>query len=214
MATPNKLGRITSAVARYTVFKRSFSGWIRPLCCACARRRTAFSTIITVPSTIKPKSSAPRLIRLAETPACTMPVMVISIDSGITAAVINAARRLPSRINNTTITSNAPSSRFLLTVAMALSTKVVRSYTASAIIPSGRELLICSSFCATSRATVREFSPINIMAVPSTASLPSWVAAPVRSSLPMATSATSLSFTGMVSYCVIMTLAMSSREVN
>ena len=49
--------------------------------------------------------------------------------SGITAAVINAARRLPNNKNNTATTSIAPSRRFLLTVAMALSTSAVRSYT-------------------------------------------------------------------------------------
>ena len=83
--------------------------------------------MITAPSTIRPKSSAPRLIRLAETRFSTMPVMVSSIVSGITAAVISAARRLPSNPNNTTTTSNAPSSKFLRTVAMARSTRSVRS---------------------------------------------------------------------------------------
>ena len=69
--------------------------------------------MITAPSTIRPKSSAPRLIRLAEIRFCTMPVMVISMVSGMTAAVISAARRLPSSTNSTTITSSAPSSRFV-----------------------------------------------------------------------------------------------------
>ena len=138
MATPNRLGRMTSLVASYTSWSRSRSGnW--PLCWDWDNRRMQFSTIITAPSTIRPKSSAPRLIRLADTPDCTMPVMVASMDKGITAAVIRAARRLPSNRNSTTITSNAPSSRFFSTVAIALSTKVVRSYTASTFTPSGSE---------------------------------------------------------------------------
>ncbi len=75
-----------------------------------------------------PKSSAPRLIRLALTFGLpTMPVKVNSIDSGITRAVISAARMLPRNRNSTAITSTAPSSRFFLTVAMALSTSTVRS---------------------------------------------------------------------------------------
>ena len=35
---------------------------------ACSSRRTKFSTITTEASTMRPKSSAPRLIRFAETP--------------------------------------------------------------------------------------------------------------------------------------------------
>ena len=83
--------------------------------------------MITAPSTIRPKSSAPRLIRLPETPPRTMPVMVISIAIGITAAVISAARKFPSRSSSTTMTSSAPSTRFLVTVAMVRSTSEVRS---------------------------------------------------------------------------------------
>ena len=74
-----------------------------------------------------PKSSAPKLIRLALTFCSTMPVKVNSIESGITMAVISAARRLPRNRNSTAITSTAPSSRFFFTVAMALSTSTVRS---------------------------------------------------------------------------------------
>ena len=38
-------------------------------CCQREAERTAFSTITTAPSTITPKSTAPKLIRLADTPA-------------------------------------------------------------------------------------------------------------------------------------------------
>ena len=87
----------------------------------------AFSTITTAPSTIMPKSSAPRLIRLALTLLVNMPVKVNSIASGITIAVISAARMLPKNRNNTATTSSAPSKRFFFTVAMAFSTRLVRS---------------------------------------------------------------------------------------
>ena len=43
--------------------------------------------MMTAPSTMMPKSIAPRLIRLALTRVSTMPVIVNSIDSGITQAV-------------------------------------------------------------------------------------------------------------------------------
>ena len=82
--------------------------------------------MITAPSTISPKSSAPRLIRLPEVRVATMPLMVMSMDNGITNAVISAARRLPSSANSTAMTSKAPSTRFFSTVAMVLSTRSTR----------------------------------------------------------------------------------------
>ncbi len=66
-------------------------------------------------------------MRLPETPLRTMPETVINIASGMTAAVISAARRFPSSRNRTAITSSAPSTRLVRTVAMVLSTRLVRS---------------------------------------------------------------------------------------
>ena len=86
-----------------------------------------FSTMMTAPSTIRPKSSAPSDIRLALTLVSTMLVISISMDSGITSAVSSAARTLPSISNSTATTRMAPSSRFFCTVAMVLSTSIVRS---------------------------------------------------------------------------------------
>ena len=146
--------------------------------------------MITAPSTIKPKSSAPRLIRLPETRDPTMPVMVISIATGITAAVTSAAFQLPSNSNKIAITSNAPSARFFCTVAMVLSTRLVRSYSGVSTTPSGNEGLISSRRLAVARETSRLFSPISMKTVPITTSLPFWVAAPVRSSVPRVISAT------------------------
>ena len=74
-----------------------------------------------------PKSMAPRLIRLALILFSTMPVMVKSIDSGMTQAVTKAARKLPRIRNSTTTTSSAPSSRFFSTVRTVASTSLVRS---------------------------------------------------------------------------------------
>ncbi len=83
-----------------------------------------------------------------------MPVKVNSIDSGITIAVIRAARRLPRNRNSTPITSTAPSSRLRLTVAMALSTSTVRSYTGDgAARPRAGSRLISTILLSTASAT-------------------------------------------------------------
>ena len=128
ISCPNSSGRRASCAAAKTSWKRSPRVSGRPSrAWACASRRTQFSTITTAPSTMIPKSRAPRLIRLALTFWLTMPLKVNSIDSGMTIAVSTAARRLPRNRNSTAITSTAPSTRFFLTVAMALSTSTVRS---------------------------------------------------------------------------------------
>ncbi len=62
----------------------------------------------TVPSTMIPKSSAPRLMRLALNLSVTMPMMVINMDNGITAAVMSAARMFPRKRKRITITRRAP----------------------------------------------------------------------------------------------------------
>jgi len=64
---------------------------------------------------------------LALTRFVTMPVKVNSIASGITIAVMSAARMLPRNRNRMAMTSRAPSVRFFLTVSMAFSTRMVRS---------------------------------------------------------------------------------------
>ncbi|MNG38448.1 hypothetical protein D3C84_1261640 [compost metagenome] len=56
-----------------------------------------------------------------------MPVKVNSMANGMTIAVISAARMLPRNRNRIAITRIAPSIRFFLTVAIALSTRLVRS---------------------------------------------------------------------------------------
>ncbi len=74
-----------------------------------------------------PKSSAPRLIRLALTLLATMPEKVNSIANGMMQAVMSAARMLPRNRKRMAMTRMAPSRRFFFTVAIALSTSVVRS---------------------------------------------------------------------------------------
>jgi hypothetical protein len=72
---------------------------------------------------------------------CTMPVAVMSIESGIASAQMSAARQLPSRQSSTTITRIAPSSEVLLTVAIVASTSLVRLRTVLALIPGGQRAL-------------------------------------------------------------------------
>ncbi len=65
---PKSSGRRASRAAAKTSWKRSPRVSGLPWCaCAWLRRRTQFSTMTTAPSTMMPKSSAPRLIRLALT---------------------------------------------------------------------------------------------------------------------------------------------------
>ena len=92
-------------------------------CCSAASSRRQFSTMMTAPSTMMPKSIAPRLIRLALTLLSTMPVIVNSMERGMTKAVISAARKLPRIRNSTAITSAAPSRRLVSTVLMVASTR-------------------------------------------------------------------------------------------
>ena len=93
--------------------------------------------MMTAPSTISPKSIAPRLIRLPLIRPCNMPMAVSSIESGIASAVISAARKLPSSRNSTTMTSSAPSARLFATVSIVASTSLVRLSTVLAAMSGG-----------------------------------------------------------------------------
>ena len=81
----------------------------------CARAseslRTQFSTMITAPSTMIPKSIAPRLIRLPLMPNCFIPRMAKSIATGIATAAITAPRKLPRSSTKMMMTRAAPSRR-------------------------------------------------------------------------------------------------------
>ncbi|GJE71740.1 hypothetical protein CHKEEEPN_3287 [Methylorubrum podarium] len=165
--------------------------------------------MMTAPSTMRPKSRAPRLIRLAEIFASTMPVMVISMATGMTSAVMMAARMLPSSRNRMTMTRAAPSARFLATVLMVASTRSVRLRTVWTSTPGGSDLRISVILASTAAATVRLFSPISISAVPTTTSCPSSLAEPVRRSRPIRTSAMSLIRTGTPPRVVTRTFSIS-----
>ena len=120
----NKVGRPTSLVACRMSDLRSLSLMPSP---RSARRCMMFSITITAPSTMMPKSMAPRLSRLAGTPKIFKPKKVASSDSGITTTTASVARRLERNRYSTSDTSNAPSTRFLNTVESVLPISQVRS---------------------------------------------------------------------------------------
>ena len=73
IASPKTLAERTSSVAPSITPSRSVGVSKRASrCCPSVSRRTAFSTMMTAPSTMSPKSMAPRLIRLPESPAAFM----------------------------------------------------------------------------------------------------------------------------------------------
>ena len=129
--SPNRVGRRTSTAASRMVSSHGLRG-------ACAACRAQFSTMITELSTIKPKSIAPRLSRLAAMPDCSMTLPANSMASGIAVATIRPARRLPRNANSTATTSRAPASRLCFTVRITLSTSSVRSYMTSSCTSAGR----------------------------------------------------------------------------
>jgi hypothetical protein len=166
--------------------------------------------MMTAPSTISPKSSAPRLIRFAETPAFSMPMLVSSIVIGITSAAISAARKLPSSTNSTTMTSTAPSARLRATVAIVELTSSVRLRTGFTTTSTGSARPISLSRLSTPVETVRLFSPIRITAVPTTTSWPFSEAEPIRNAWPVRTVAIWLSRIGTLSRVAITVRASSS----
>ena len=128
------------------------------------------STTMTEPSTMIPKSMAPKLIRLALTPkSCIMP-KAKSRESGMAVTTINPARRLPKKSTKTKMTIRAPSKRFFSTVWIARCTKSVRSKKGSMTISSGRDCCMVGSFSLIRLTTWWLFSPLSIMTTPPTAS--------------------------------------------
>jgi hypothetical protein len=209
---PYTVGRTISCDAATTSVSRSSCFSTRPRCCCrSAMRLSVFSTMMIAPSTIRPKSSAPRLIRFAGTPSAFIPVAAISSDSGITSVAMNAARTLPSRKNSVAITSNAPIAKFSATVVIVAFTSCERSSSTSATIPGGRLSLTSRNRSRTAVATVRLFPPASISAVPMAISRPSLLAAPARNAPPIFTTPMSLTVTGMLLRDVTTAWLISSR---
>ena len=139
-----------------------------------------------------------------------MPAALSSIVTGITAAVISAARTLPSMRNSTATTSSAPSARFVATVLTVLSTSTPRSSTDLASMPGGSVRATSARRLSTAAATVRLLPPISISAVPTTTSCPFSLALPMRGAWPACTRATSRSRMGTPSRVATTTCSISA----
>ena len=85
------------------------------------------STMMTAPSTIRPKSIAPKLIRFADTPKICIIAKANKRHKGITEATIKPARQFPNNKIKINTTINPPSIRFFSTVLMARPIKTLRS---------------------------------------------------------------------------------------
>ena len=92
-----------------------------------ARRTINASTITTALSMMMPKSTAPRDIRLADTPRAFIRMKANSRANGMTVATIRAALQLERKITSTAVTSSAPTIRFSATVDTVCRTSCVRS---------------------------------------------------------------------------------------
>ena len=93
---------------------------------------------MTAPSTINPKSIAPKLIKLALTPNTFIKPRANNMDNGMADATISPALKFPKNKTKTKMTIRAPSIKFFSTVAMARSTRSVRSKNGSIITSSGK----------------------------------------------------------------------------
>ncbi len=119
--SPNIVGLRTSIAASRMMSSRDL------LPSLCPSRIKQFSIMITELSTIRPKSIAPKLIKLAVTPVASIKLVANSIDSGIASAVMSPARKLPSITSSTRMTSPPPSIRFVTTVLSVRPMSAARS---------------------------------------------------------------------------------------
>ena len=121
ISSPNIVGLRTSIAASRMTCSRGVRPW------SWASREMQFSIMITELSTIRPKSMAPRLMRLAVIEKACIRLVAKSIDRGMASAVTSPARRLPSMISSTMMTRAPPSTRFLTTVERVRPMRAERS---------------------------------------------------------------------------------------
>ncbi|GJD80865.1 hypothetical protein NBEOAGPD_4108 [Methylobacterium gregans] len=91
------------------------------------RRRKIASTMITVPSTMSPKSSAPTESRFADSPRATRMMTAKNSAKGIVATTISALRRLPRNSHCTTRISAMPNTILCSTVWVVTAIRSARS---------------------------------------------------------------------------------------
>ncbi|MNV23120.1 hypothetical protein D3C71_1141220 [compost metagenome] len=126
------------------------------------------SSITMAPSTIIPKSIAPKESKLAGIWVKCIRIKAINKDNGIVMATKSAPRQLPRKIIRTKITKIIPSRRVLETVCRVLSTKLVLSSTTCIFTSSGRIFSFSSCTVAFTPANTSEgFSFFNSRTIPS-----------------------------------------------
>ena len=166
------------------------------------------------PSTTIPKSIAPRLIRLADTPKILIIIKPNSMASGMTDATMRPARIFPRKIMRTRNTMMAPSIRFFITVEMLRFTSSERLRYGSIFTPSGSIFCTLSIRPCSSLVTTLAFAPLSIMAIPPTHSpSPSLVIAPKRLGAPNLTFPMSEMCTGTPSLLVITVFSISDKSL-
>ena len=101
--------------------------------------KTTLSTMITAPSTIIPKSIAPKLIRFDQTPKTFIMIKANSKDKGIVEATIKPPLKFPKKITRTKITISPPSSRLFRTVPVVLAISFALSKNGTIDTPSGKD---------------------------------------------------------------------------
>ena len=119
-----RIGRQTSRAAVATASRASTSS---PLCSRSDSACMIRSTMTIVPSTMIPKSSAPMLRRLSDTPLAYMHTSAKSSERGMMSAVSSAARTLSRKTSSTVITMTKPATRTCDTVRRVLWTRSERS---------------------------------------------------------------------------------------
>ena len=102
-------------------------------------RKTVLSTMMTAPSTIIPKSIAPKLIRFAQTSKAFININANNNDRGIVDATMRPPRQFPKSKTKTKITMRPPSNRFPITVPVVSAINSLRSRNGFMLTPSGRD---------------------------------------------------------------------------
>ncbi|KAF5039055.1 hypothetical protein DSECCO2_547930 [anaerobic digester metagenome] len=173
-----------------------------------------YSTIITAPSIIIPKSSAPRLIRFASTPKMNIIDIVNKRERGIMEVITSADLMFPRSSSTVSITINAPSIRFSTTVNVVFATSSLLSTMGFIKIPSGRFSCISATLVLTSLITSLESAFFSIITCPRIVSpFPLAVIAPNLFAWPNPTLATSFTRTGFPSILFTTIFSISSTDL-
>ena len=147
------MGPVTCSMAFKVASRRA-----RP---SSSMRRCTFSTTTMASSTTRPmaKTTAKRLMVLAEKPAASRTAKTPIRDTGMVRAGTMVARKSCRKRYTTSSTITAVMARVEIISVMEAWTKRVESYMTSASTPSGNRDLSCSSWARTSVATCRALAP-------------------------------------------------------